>query len=274
MKMFNIANVIFWPAYLLPTAFCNDLKRNPCPDMRRGTHEDIPQSDRNNTSLRELFVEDKDIILMVLPGFFYYCHTTEADTSRTPVEGELSRGLRAMFETKEVILPLAFATTLFLDIQHILEDKADEGFKQMSEATHFVQANIEEDLNFHEGIELATWRKENDMAVQQFADILQFCIKDKCRHDFIRLFGPGYITKESELPFVVGYVLMSAASTQEVGNLLKARLPGVLPTNKVLDDAIDVVMEMIRKEAGALIVNHVLPKGLGLHINIEYNPEE
>ncbi|KAH4204566.1 hypothetical protein HBI81_215390 [Parastagonospora nodorum] len=510
VKVFNIANIIFWSAHQLLTAFCNDLRRIPFPDMKRGTQKYVPQSDRNSKSLRELFAEDKEILLEMLPEFFYYCHTTKADASRPPVEDELSRGLRTMFETKEVTLPLAFAATLFLDIQHILDDRVDEGFRRMSDATHFVQANIEEELKFHEGIELATWPKENDMAVQQFVDTLQFwchedqqlstairmkqhdttgpfflyrrhpwmcgvwkyyaqmrfheisivlvnawgsimscahlynamrrgtpreamwkdfevmaarqdaktfflgdapesaddcleryelamgasafnlpkstrkkkglihskgglkglrelglvhqafkgrycdgqgqtdlraddvqkildhatwefklneqghvedinkdttktttnlpvtkvlkiihyviqaevseilfdylrlhrqCwrllrfVKGKCRQDLIKLFGSDYITKESELPFVVGYVLMSAASTQEAGSLLKARLPGVLPTNKVLEDAIEVVVDMIREGAGALIVDHVLLKGLGVHIDIEY-PEE
>jgi len=500
LTMFKFADENFWSAFVLLTAFCNDLKRNHCPDMRRGTLKYIPQSDRDGTDSRILFAEDKSILRMMLPEFFYYCHTTKADASRPAVEDELTCGLRAMFETKEVTLPLAFATTLFLDIHHILGNKVHDGFRQMTEATHFVQANIEEELKFHEGIDVATWPKQNDGAIQRFADTLQFwchedqqlstamrmqqhditepfflyrrhpwmcgmwkyyaqmrfheisivfvnawgsimscahlhnairrgkpqefmwkdfdamakpqceetfflgdapqsaddclkiyvlamgesafnrpkpsrkkkgliqskgaltglrelglvhqafkgcyygghgqsdlrvddaqkildhatwdfksneqdhavkinkdtttpitslpvtkvlkiihhvmheeireiqfdylrlhrqCwrllrfIKDKCRHDLIRLFGPDYITEESELPLVVGYVLISAASTQEVGSLLKARLPGVLPTNKVLEDASEVVKEMIREGAGALILDHVLPRGLG-----------
>jgi hypothetical protein len=98
-------------------------------------------------------------------------------------------------------------------------------------------------------------------------------VRDACRDDLIRMYGPDYLTKESELPFIVGYMLMSAASTQEVGNMLKARLPGVDITSKVMKDATDVVMTMI-EAAGALVVDHILPKAFGVRIDFELETEE
>jgi hypothetical protein len=37
-------------------------------------------------------------------------------------------------------------------------------------------------------------------------------VKDRCREDLIRMYGPDYMVKESELPFITGYVLTSATS--------------------------------------------------------------
>lgn len=65
--------------------------------------------------------------------------------------------------------------------------------------------------------------------------LLRF-LKARCREDFISMYGPEYIGKESQLPFIVGYVLMSATSSQQVGDMLKARLPGVEITGKVMAD--------------------------------------
>jgi hypothetical protein len=98
--------------------------------------------------------------------------------------------------------------------------------------------------------------------------LLRF-IKDRCRDDLIKRFGPDYIEKESQLPFIVGYVLLSATSSQQLGDMLKARLPGVEVTDKMIADAKDVVKGMIAEGAGALIVDHIMPKGLGVEMKFE-----
>lgn len=178
---YKLADSLFYPAHQLLNAFCEVLKVAPTPEMKRGIYGFYkPQSDRKRKSDREKFLEDKILMLEMLPEFFYYCRTTEPTTSRPPVEDEFSRGLREMFKTKEVTLPLTFAATLFLDIHHILRDEVDYGFSRMTDATHFVQVDIEEELKFHEGIEMPTWPADNDKAVQQFVDTLQFwCHEDQ-----------------------------------------------------------------------------------------------
>ncbi|KAF1918794.1 hypothetical protein BDU57DRAFT_535853 [Ampelomyces quisqualis] len=180
-SMFKVAEAMFWPAYQTLNAFCEVLKVNPTPEMKRGIYGFYqPHTNRDNKSSRDQFKEDKILLLEMLPEFFYYCRTTEPAGSRPPVEDELSSGLRTMFKTKEVTLPLAFAATLFLDIHHTLRDEVDFGFKRLTDATHFVQGEIKEELEFHQGIEMETWPKENDMVLQQFSDTLQFwCHEDQ-----------------------------------------------------------------------------------------------
>jgi hypothetical protein len=95
-------------------------------------------------------------------------------------------------------------------------------------------------------------------------------VKDRCREDLIRMYGPDYMVKESELPFITGYVLTSATFSHAACEGLRARLPGVKVTSKVLADATDVVKGMIDQGAGALIVDLILPEGLGLEIEFEF----
>lgn len=95
-------------------------------------------------------------------------------------------------------------------------------------------------------------------------------VKDRCRDDLLRMYGPNYLVKKSELPFMTGYVLLSATSSQGAGDMLRARLPGVQVTDKLLKDATDVVKDMIELGAGALIVDHILPKALGLQIDFQF----
>lgn len=512
---YKLAEAMFWPASQLLTAFCEVIKENPNPEMKRG-HYGVynPLSNREKKDNRAKFLEDKILLLEMLPEFHYYCRTTKP--SPPPVEDEFTRGLRTMFQTKEVTLPLVFAGTLFLDIHHMLRNEAELGFKRLTDATHFVKQNVAEEMKFHKNIDMETWPKENDQAVQQFVDTLQFwchedqqrivaermgrvnipepfrlyrqhpwscglwkyfaqirfhgisiafvnawgavmscahlynaleggksqetmwkdmdvgigfqdsktffigeaptaidaclkrymlamggsaanlakstrkkkgltlskkgpkglrelgsllqtfkgrfcdangqndiraedvqnilenanwdyemndegrvlevfrdtdvaprkapvkqltvskllgllrdllhaevievsydylllhrqCwrllrfVKHRCCDDLIRIYGPSYIETESQLPFIVGYVLMSATSTQQLGDALLPKLPGVQLTSKILTDAGEVLQAMIDTGAGALIVEHILPKALGLQIDFETEIEE
>jgi hypothetical protein len=89
------------------------------------------------------------------------------------------------------------------------------------------------------------------------------------REDLIRIYGPEYMQKESELPFIVGYVLMTASRSQELGELLIAKQPGVQITRKVQEGARYVVEGLIASGAGGLIVEQILPRALYLHIEFE-----
>jgi hypothetical protein len=97
-------------------------------------------------------------------------------------------------------------------------------------------------------------------------------IKNHCRDDLIRTFGPNYMEKETQLPFIAGYVIMSAASSQQVSDVLKGRLPGVGVTDKLLGDAKDLVQVMIAQGSGSLIVMHALPQ-IGVQIDFEFERE-
>jgi hypothetical protein len=75
------------------------------------------------------------------------------------------------------------------------------------------------------------------------------------------------------LPFIVGYVLTSATSNQQVSDMVKGRLPGVGVTNKLLSGAKGLVQAMIEQGAGSLIVEHALPK-IGVQIDFEFERED
>ena len=62
---------------------------------------------------------------------------------------------------------------------------------------------------------------------------------------------------------------MSATFNQHTEELLKARMPGVQVSDKMPADAKYVVERIIISGAGALIVDHILPKGLGVHIEFK-----
>lgn len=135
--IFKIADAMVWPVYTLLDAFSRMHKINPHPEMKPGFYSvcNLP-SNRNKKSDRESFMEDKMLLLKMLPEFYFHCRTTKPNLS--PVENEFTRLLRAMLKTKEVTLPLVFAATLFLDIHHMLRDEVDYGFERLTDAKYFV----------------------------------------------------------------------------------------------------------------------------------------
>ncbi|KAJ8108349.1 hypothetical protein OPT61_g8231 [Boeremia exigua] len=490
--MYKVADAMMLPAFMILDAFTRMHKVNPHPEMKPGFYGTYdPFSNRDSKSEREKFTEDKILLLEILPEFYFHCRATKP--APPPVEDELTRGLRTMFVTKTVDLPLVFAVTLFLDIHHMLRAEVDDGFERLRDTTRFIAVDIAEEFEFHKDIEMEpgqkgmmmscnnslttssfgctpttnarppcdqtastsrnlftcfesihgraesgnTGRKCNstslggssqtmmwkdmdvvigfqqpksfftgdapdlpDECLQRFAlamgasaansakstrkkrgltlskrgpkglkelgailqtfraricdangpnhiraedvkQILEKCnwayeldghdhaqmvykdvgevpqkpsvkhlsvakgiglirdllyaeiieiafdylrlhrqcwrllriVKETCRDDLIKFFGPDYIQKESQLPFVVGYVLLTASNSQQLGDLLKRKHPGLQVTSKVLDDAKKVVKVMIESGAGGLVVEHILPKGLGLQIDFEIEDE-
>jgi hypothetical protein len=175
-ELYEVADVLFWPATLLLQAFCELLEVNPTPDMKQGFYGTYnPPSDRSTKSNREKFQEDKILLLEMLPEFLYHCRTTP---ERPAAEDELTRGLRTMFQTKKVTLSVAFATTMFLDIHHCLRDGVDYAFKRLADAADFVRNEINQNFEFHKDLAIVNWPRLNDNILKEFLAFIKFWIQD------------------------------------------------------------------------------------------------
>lgn len=82
--------------------------------------------------------------------------------------------------------------------------------------------------------------------------------------DFIlrRTYGPAYMERESELPFVVGYIFMALSGTEGHG-----------PDNELLKAAAHAFKEMIDAKAGELVIN-VCRQAYDLDIEFEEEDED
>ncbi|THY50224.1 hypothetical protein D6C97_07087 [Aureobasidium pullulans] len=65
-------------------------------------------------------------------------------------------------------------------------------------------------------------------------------VKDHCADQLRELFGPSYLEKETQLPFVVGYLFMAAFSAEKVGKDV-----GVEARSKVFIDAAEAIEDII-----------------------------
>jgi hypothetical protein len=73
-------------------------------------------------------------------------------------------------------------------------------------------------------------------------------VRDACRSDLARMYGPQYMMRPSELPSVVGYVLMANSGSHQCAEQMKLKAPvagagGV--SSKLLEMARGVVRAMV-----------------------------
>ncbi|GAM91699.1 hypothetical protein ANO11243_097520 [Dothideomycetidae sp. 11243] len=81
-------------------------------------------------------------------------------------------------------------------------------------------------------------------------------VKDHCAEELRRLYGPSYITKETELPFMVSYIFLSALGPDQVAQfpMFAARRVETI-TSQVLKLAANALNGLIGSGAGGIVAS-------------------
>lgn len=77
-------------------------------------------------------------------------------------------------------------------------------------------------------------------------------VNEACKPQLLEKIGAGYLEKESQLPFVVGYIFMVATQTNGVANLLLPKRPGVQVSSRLLGQAAEALEDMINSGVGEI----------------------
>ncbi|KAB2569592.1 hypothetical protein DBV05_g11727 [Lasiodiplodia theobromae] len=79
-------------------------------------------------------------------------------------------------------------------------------------------------------------------------------VKDKCAEELRQMYGPSYIENESELPFIVGYILHASVAREQAANYPVFESRRTKSTNsQLLDKVAYVIEEMIASGAGSIV---------------------
>lgn len=92
-------------------------------------------------------------------------------------------------------------------------------------------------------------------------------VKDYIGDDLRRIYRPQYLETENQLPFVVGYIFMTAVQTKKLGALLLPKKENVV-SSKMLKKASEVIKTMIDSGAGGLEIK-ILREKYGMEIEVE-----
>lgn len=87
------------------------------------------------------------------------------------VKDEITRGLCEFALTKEIPVWLVFAVTVFLDIHHILREKAERGFGELQRTARDWSGTLTRYFELSEGlVKPADWPKFNEVAFHAAQD--------------------------------------------------------------------------------------------------------
>lgn len=92
-------------------------------------------------------------------------------------------------------------------------------------------------------------------------------VNEACRPKLLQMYGGGYLEKENQLPFIVGYIFMTATTTSRVANLLLPRRGDTEVSSRLLAMAADCIGGMIESGAGRTEVN-MLEARLGYELDL------
>jgi len=92
------------------------------------------------------------------------------------------------------------------------------------------------------------------LRLHRFCWMLLRNVNGACKPTLLETYGGGYLEKENQLPWVVGYIFMAATETSRIVDLLIPRRQSVAVSSRLLAVAADVVKEMVKVGAGEIEV--------------------
>lgn len=180
----------------------------------------------------------------------------------TPIAYELRFGY-SNFESKTVA-DLDKVLAKVLEIDYDLHPEVVAGHKHHGKRhttpealTMICQSLVSEDLALtfdHFRLHRQAWR-------------LLRVIKDSIADDLRRIYGPEYLETEAQLPFVIGYIFMTAVNTKKLGALLLPKKEDIV-SSKLLMKASESLEGMIDSGAGGLEIK-ILREKYGMEIEME-----
>ncbi len=171
LACYDVAEWVMGPVYAMLKGFAAVVTSGSLPIYQLG-HFGIydPHSSHKLASDREKLLEDEIIVAERLPE---YCTIAQYKNGKVPAEDELARGLRAMMQTKQILVWLVFAAQCFLDVHHILRQHIDSGFAQLYKVASKARQTMNEHLDYHKNITIAGWPHSNSRLVDQEIDMLE-----------------------------------------------------------------------------------------------------
>jgi hypothetical protein len=170
----DVAQWMFAPVHSILDSFCDILGPRKVPLVKRGHFGTYnPLQDRNSLDSLQKNREDLILLMELLPDFCfvakYKLHLVATD--------ELTRGLCKMALTKEIPIWLTFATTVFLDIHHILRMEVYGNPVVMRAVATRAKETMGHYFELSRGlVKPDTWPEHNEKVFQIFVKEIDQCV--------------------------------------------------------------------------------------------------
>jgi hypothetical protein len=146
--------------------FCRILHPPRIPLMKRGYFGVYnPLDDRSQMEWKEKHSEDEILLLELLPEF---CFMRDSKDEHFAAD-ELTKALAQMTLTKEIPIWLVFATTVFMDIHHVMREKAERAFDDFQAIVKIAKRAMESHTDFMRNVTCPkSWPAQNDLIARRF----------------------------------------------------------------------------------------------------------
>ncbi len=173
-EVYGDAVQIFLPTCMILSGFKNAIRPGILPRYNPDSFGVYNSStNRASKSSRDKFVEDKVLLLDILPEFCVFSQLPEG----IPAEDEMARGMRRLYNDKDLPVWLIFAAQVFLDINHALRQQVSIGYDDLVKSAKYVENNIHQVLKFHENLRVDTWPVSNDQCLHQILERITRWVK-------------------------------------------------------------------------------------------------
>lgn len=105
------------------------------------------------------------------------------------------------------------------------------------------------------------------LRLHRFCWMLLRQVNEACKPRLLEMYGAGYLEKECQLTFVIGYIFMTATTTSRIAGLLLPRRGDVEVSSRLLATAADCIQGMIDIGAGEMEIG-MLERQLGFGIDL------
>jgi hypothetical protein len=183
--MYDVAEELFFTVYSILQAFSKVVSPRTIPSYKPGHYGTYDaSSDRSGKSVREKFLEDKIILLEILPDF----SALALAKGHLLGEDEMTRGIRDMIYSNKISLGLIFATRIFLDVHHIMRQDISRGFEDLCRDANWITATLNKNFDFHQSLRIENWPRHNDEGLKQILGFIDIWVKgDSVKDLMIRM---------------------------------------------------------------------------------------
>ena len=183
-NVYDLADEVLLPSYTILASLQDVISPGKLPIYKKGHfgHRDL----RTPWSAKSPRAKFNDDLLAMLEIFQDLFALTLMPPKSVVAEDELVRGIREMKPGRNIPVWLAFAAQSFLDVQHVLGDQVGRGYEELGTAARSIEASIDQNSKFHEGLRIENWPRTNDFMLNDLKRVIEHWVKKDFVGDFIQ----------------------------------------------------------------------------------------
>ncbi|KAI8822529.1 uncharacterized protein EV422DRAFT_402565 [Fimicolochytrium jonesii] len=235
LQMIDVAEFLYMPIHSNLESLAQVIQPNQFPWYNGQFGKYNPLAKREGYNHRERLWEDRLILMEAMPELVLYARFNVDD----PLKDEFTKEFGEFARTKKIPLVLVFATQIFIDIHHILRERAGLGATLLRLAGSRVEDSLKKSSAETPANHPRIWPKDHEDGVKHFQSWINvWIINDRLKTETQRLISPLGIEAEmrpfslyNRHPMLCGLILFKLQlHAQHLGMVLASAWGSIIYT--------------------------------------------